>query len=130
MAGNLADVMAAIGDGLRTIDGLRVFDFPPNSAQPPFAFVGMPESIAYDLTMRRGSDRFTIDVYVGVSSVVDRSAQAALCDYAAGSGPLSIKEAIESFVGPSVRVTEATFSSITLAAGTYAGLVVTVDQGI
>src|SRR3546814_1804103 len=44
----------------------------PKSAQPPFAFVDMPDSVAYDAAMKRGLDRMTINVVVCVADVVDR----------------------------------------------------------
>lgn len=127
MATNLSQVMDQVGVALGTITGLRVFDFPPLSAQPPFAFVNMPETIDYDASMARGTDRFTIEVFVGVSNQVDRSARDVIAAYAAGSGPTSLKAAIESSIGASIRVTRATFSTIQLSAGAYAGLVLTLD---
>lgn len=128
-AANLNTVMTNIGTGLGTIAGLRVYGFPPKSAQPPFAFVNMPATVAYDLTMGRGSDRFTLEVHVGVAMSVDSMAQSAQADYAAGSGSKSVKAAIEASMGKAVRVTEARFGTITLAAGDYAGIVFTVDFG-
>lgn len=127
MALNLADVMDQVATALEAVPGLRVFAFPPLSAQPPFAFVNMPETIDYDSSMGRGTDRFTIEVFVGVSNQVDRSARDAIAAFAAGSGPTSLKAAIESSIGASIRVTRATFSTIQLSAGAYAGLVLTLD---
>lgn len=147
MATPLADIMTYLGIALEDVAPLRVYPFPPKSAQPPFAFVDMPDSVDYDLTMGRGSDRFTLKVYVGVADVVDRATQAALAGFAAGDGALSVKQAIEakrgfvldspafgvldvsslaSIVG-SLRVTRAEFGRITLAAGEYAGITFLVD---
>ena len=127
---DLGDVMSLIGDALSDVPGLRVYPFPPDSAQPPFAFVAMPESIEYDLTMKRGFDRFTLKVYVGVAMVVDRAAQAALCDYSGTSTAGSIKTAVEAHlsIGHSgVRVTRADFGDIIVAGQQYAGVVFTID---
>lgn len=128
MAANLSDVMDDIGTALGTIDGLRVFDFPPASAQPPFAFVDMPESVDFDLTMGRGADRATVSVVVGVAAVVDRAARDAIAQYAAGSGPLSIRAALSGQgIGQSLRVRSVEFRPVALASGTYAAAIFDVD---
>lgn len=125
---NLTDVMDQIGVGLATITGLRVFDFPPKSAQPPFAFVDMPDSIDFDLTLNRGSDRATFTVVVAVADVVDRAARDAIAEYAAGSGGKSVKAALDAAtIGTSARVESVTFRPVALAQGTYAGAMFTVD---
>lgn len=122
-ATDLATVMDNIGTALGTVSGLRVFDFPPQQATPPFAFVDLPETIEYDLTMRLASNRYTLKVYVGVGNQLDRNARDAIAAYAA---PSSIKAAIEG-IGSYVRVTQATFSQIGLAGASYPGVVFTVD---
>lgn len=128
MAGNISTAMDDIGTALSTIVGLRVFDFPPDSAQPPFAFCDMPERVDYDLSLGRGADRCTINVVVGVASVVDRSARDAIAAYAAGSGATSIKAVLDAAaIGQSRRVTSVEFRPVTLASGTYAGAVFELD---
>lgn len=128
MAANLTDVMDQIGTALATIDGLRVFDFPPNSAQPPFAFVDMPESIEYDLSMARGNDRATYPVVVAVAAVVDRSARDAIAVYAAASGAASVKAVLDAAaIGSSRRVESVEFRPVTIASGTYAAAIFNVD---
>lgn len=128
MAVNLSTVMDSIGTALGTISGLRVYDYPPKSAQPPFAFVNMPEAIDYDLTMGRGHDRMTVEVWLGIGSQVDRVARDTLSDYAAGSGSSSVKAAIDAAsIGSSARVTRAEFSTITLSGNAYPGIVFQVD---
>lgn len=128
MAIDMSTVMTELGTALATIDGLRVFDFPPASAQPPFAFVNLPESIDYDLTYGRGSDRMTLEVFLGVANQVDRTSRDALAAYASGSGDQSIKAAIEAAdIGTSVRVTKAEFATIALSSGSYAGITFSVD---
>lgn len=128
MAANMTDVMDQLGVALGTITGLRVFDFPPKSAQPPWALVRMPESIDYDLTMGRGSDRMTIEVVVGVADGVDRVVRDAIAAYAAGSGSSSVKAAIEAAtVGSSARVTKVEFDGWTLGGVIYPAAIFTVD---
>lgn len=129
-AANLGTIMDALGVALGSITGLRIFDFPPLSAQPPFAFVNLPDQIDYDLTAGRGTDRMTIEIYVGVANVVDRAARDAMASYAAGSGTNSIKAAVESAEGLAVQARSATFATIALASGSYAGLIVTLDVAL
>lgn len=120
----MAQVMDAIGVQLSTITGLRVYDFPPKSAQAPFAFVDMPSEIRYDQTYGRGSDQMTLQVVVGVASQVDRSTRDAIAVYADGA---SIKAAIEATTLCSMRVTQVSFGAIQLAASTFWGATFEVD---
>lgn len=128
MAGNISTVMDDIGTALATITGLRTFDFPPKSAQPPFAFVDMPERVWYDESMGRGTDRATFSVVVAVADVVDRAARDQIAVYAAGSGAQSIRAVLDAAnIGQSVHVQFVEFRPVMLSAGTYAGAVFTVD---
>lgn len=124
MATTLATVMADIGEALETIDGLKVFAFPPQQAVPPFAFVGMPESIDYDLTMGRGFDRYTVPVYVATGAATARDAAVSQQAWADGE---SIKAAVEAITDFSCRVTRATFTTIGVAAADYAAVVFSID---
>lgn len=125
---NISTVMDAIGTALGTITGLRVFDFPPKSAQPPFAFVDMPESVDYDLSYARGSDHAIFLVVLAVADVVDRAARDAISTYAAGTGATSIKAVLDAAaIGVSRRVTDCEFRPVQLSAGTYAGAIFSVD---
>ncbi len=126
MAADIDDVMTAVGTALGTVSGLRVYSFPPLSAQVPFAFPDMPETIAYDLSMGRGSDRFTLMVHVAVSKVVDRSAWQQMSAYASSSDPKSIKNALE-LGSKGWRVTEARFGTLTLAGTEYSGITFSLD---
>lgn len=125
---NISTTMDQIGSRLATISGLRVFDFPAENAQPPFALVDFPESVEYDSAMARGADRATFNVLVGVSRNVDRAARDALAAYMDGSGSKSIKTAIEGgTVGDSARVTSVTVSEIVMAGVPFVGAVFVVD---
>lgn len=88
-------VMTEIGDRLDTIDGLRVFRYPPDDVTPPAAVVAFPETYTYDETFGRGMDRMTVPVTVVVSRADDRAAAENLAAYLNGSGPKSIKQVIE-----------------------------------
>ena len=92
---SLYEIRAQLKARLATIDGLRAFGFVPDSLPVPAAFVGAPEEVQFDVTMARGCDRWLIPVRVAVSRATDRHAQEDLDDYLAGSGPRSIKAAIE-----------------------------------
>lgn len=122
---NLSTEMDAIGTALATITGLRVFDFPPKAAQPPFAFCDLPESMTYDYTMARGKDSATVQVFVGVASANDRNARDQIAAYLAGSGSSSIKAAVDS--SGRRRVTSATVGPIEVAGVTYVGAVFSVE---
>lgn len=126
-AGDLGNVMDNIGDALSGIDGLRVYDFPPKSAQPPFAFVDLPEVIEFDAGMVRGSDRMTINVIVCVADVVDRAARDAIAAYAAGSAT-GVKYTLETYgIGNSLRVARVQFRPVIMAGTTYLGAVFECD---
>ncbi len=128
MAIDVGTVMDSLGARLATIPGLNVFDYPPKSAQPPFAFLDVPDALDFDLTYGRGQDRMTLQIWVAVSSQVDREARDAIAAYAAGSGAQSIKAAVEAgTVGTSVRVTRVEFDNLAVASGTYFGAVFSVD---
>lgn len=127
MAGNLSTIMDGIGTALDTISGLRVFDFPPKSAQPPFAFVDMPERVEFDAGMRRGYDRTEINVIVCVADVIDRAARDQIAAYAAG-GAGAVKAVLEAAaIGESLRVQSVEFRPILMAGTTYFGAVFALD---
>lgn len=130
MAGDIGDVMDALGNALELIPGVRVFDFPPKSAQPPFAIVDLPDQIEYDCSMARGSDRVKISVVLAVADVVDRAVRDQLAAYMATSGQLSVKTTIETMgtgIGITVRVVSADPRPVTLAGTQYMGVVFELD---
>lgn len=128
MAANLTDLMDQIGVGLSTITGLRYFDFPPKSAQAPFAFVDMPDSVDFDLTYGRAEDRAQFQVVVCVAAQVDRASRDAIAEYAAGAGAKSVKAALEAAaIGNSARVERVEFRTIVMSSGTFQGAVFDLD---
>lgn len=94
---NLADVMDEIADQLRTIDGLRVFAYPPDQPPPaPAAIVTFPDSYTYDATYGRGMDRISdLPVVLLVGKVSDRTARDRIAKYVNGSGTDSVKAVLE-----------------------------------
>lgn len=95
MALDLGSVMDGLGVRLETISGLRVFDYTPDSASPPFAVVSLPDEVAYDFTKAGGLDQATVPVHVLVSRVTDRGARDRLVPYVSSTGASSVKAAIE-----------------------------------
>ena len=128
---NLAAVMDDLGTALGQVQGLRVFPFSADKVHPPAAVVLWPERIDYDATMTRGADRITMPVAVLVGRVDQRSARDALAKYMDGSGPDSVKTAVESFTGQSswssVRVKTATPDSFESGGTTYIGALFAID---
>lgn len=127
---NLAEVMDDLGAALETIDGLRVFPYWAARITPPAAVVGWPDPLTYDTTQVRGSDRVELPIHVLVGQVDQRSARDVLAAYAAGSGPRSVKAAIEGHQAQAydtVRVMRCEFSSIPVAAVEYLAATFIID---
>lgn len=93
----LWDVMGALGDGLRTIQGLRVYPYTEARVMPPAGMVTLPRTYAFDATFDRGSDDLTIPIVIFVGRVDAESSHRALCAYVDGAGSYSVKEAIEKY---------------------------------
>ncbi len=108
--------LTAIRSGLKTnlanITSLVVYDYVPDSIEPPTAIVGVVDSIDYDSTMARGADTYTIPIFLYVSRVDAEDSQDTLDGYLASSGSSSVKAQVESDLtlggsAQSVRVIEA-----------------------
>ena len=93
---NLELVMEELGDRLDTIAGLRVHKQPPEKITPPGGFVGYPETIDYDQTYGRGSDKITLPVVIVEKLTPARAVRKRLTDYVAGTGAKSVKAVLES----------------------------------
>lgn len=92
----LAEVADAIRDALATIDGLAVFDAPPESGHPPFAVV-MPPDIDYRQTFgSNGLNRCAIDIIVltAPAGTFSDSGVRALWEYADRAGTKSVVAAL------------------------------------
>lgn len=122
MAADVSTVMDQVGTALATVTGLRVFDFPPKSAQPPFAFVDMPDKIEFDCTFQRGCDRATFTVVVGVADVVDREARDQVTAFVD-----DVKAALDKSAGQACRVVSCEFRPVALSGGQYSGAIFTLD---
>lgn len=123
MSVDLVVARAAIGDALGTIAGLRVFPYVPDSVSPPAAIVEW-DTIEYDNTMGRGTDRVTFNVTVVVGKAHDRAASIAVDTYAEGTA--AVKAALDA-VGPHVRVERVRKTTIVIAAQEFASATFEVD---
>ncbi|MEU5721574.1 hypothetical protein ABZ783_07105 [Micromonospora sp. NPDC047738] len=93
---NLEDVADEISTALKTIDGLRVPPWGVEKISPPAALILLPERIEYDGTYQRGTDKYPdVEVVVLVANPAQPAARRAVAKYADGSGPQSVKAAIE-----------------------------------
>jgi hypothetical protein len=122
--------MDAIANRLDSIDGLRVFAYPPDSVVPPAAIVTYPDDITYDATYARGMDRMTVPVVVAVGRVTDRSTRDRLGAYVDSAGAQSIKAVIESgtySAFDTVRVMSAEFDVYTIAGTDYMAAIFDLD---
>ena len=127
---NLADVMDEVGDQLDTIEGLRVFRYPPDLVVAPAAVVTYPAEYLYDATYGRGSDTMDLRVIVLVGKVSDRKSRDLIAAYVNGSGPASVKavlEAGEYTAFDTVRVEGVEFDVIKVAAVEHLAASFTLD---
>jgi hypothetical protein len=74
---------------------MRVYDLIPDIVTPPCAVVGQLD-FTFDIDNMRGLDQASVDVYVIVQRISERSGQDKLDNFLAGSGTGSIKTALES----------------------------------
>lgn len=91
----LADVMDELATQLGTINGLKVYGYPPSSAVAVSAWVDYPEAYDFDRTFGRGLDSMTVPVMVVFNRNDDKTTRNLVSDYAAGSGPKSVKAVLQ-----------------------------------
>ncbi len=92
---NINGVRDALKKNLQTITGLRVYDLIPDVVVPPCAVVGQLD-FTFDIDNARGLDQASVDIFVIVQRISERSGQDKLDNFLAGSGTGSIKTALES----------------------------------
>lgn len=123
--------VGAIRDGLAaklaTIEGLRVHDVIPDDMMPPAVVIRPAQGsfVRYRRT-HSGSTEMTIIVTIVVSAGWSRTAQDALDEYMATSGPMSVLAALDgpvTGVSDYVQVVEATnWGEVEVAGVTYFGV--------
>jgi hypothetical protein len=112
--------MDELGNALRKVQGLRVFAYTEQDVSPPAAVVFWPETVDYDRTAGRGADQVTLPIGIMVGEVSARSARDLLAQFVDGSGPTSVKEALESYESDAysyARVASATPGTYQTSAG-------------
>ena len=92
---NITGVRDALKVNLQTIARLRIYDTIPDVVVPPCAVVGQLD-FTFDIDNARGLDQASVDIYVIVQRISERTGQDKLDLFLAGSGTGSIKTAIES----------------------------------
>ena len=92
---NVNGVRDALKNNLQTITNLRVYDLIPDVIVPPCAVVGQLD-FTFDIDNARGLDQASVDVFVIVQRISERTGQDKLDAFLAGSGTGSIKTALES----------------------------------
>lgn len=100
---------------LRTIEGLTVPEWGVQRISPPTVLIALPERIDYDNTYQRGRDVIPdLLVLVLVANPTRPEARRAVAAYANGSGPKSVKSALEAgpYPGFDVRVVWAEFDVV------------------
>lgn len=123
-------VMQELAEKAAVISGLTRYPFPTDKPAVPGLIVGYPETVTFDATYGRGEDNLLIPVVVVVGKVSARLSAQRLADYCSGSGPLSVKQALET--GPyvamyTVRVTGAEFDVVTFNSIDYAAAIFDVE---
>ncbi len=127
---NLEAVMDELGTRLDTITGLRVHNQPPESLTPPAGFVGYPESVEYDQTYGRGTDKITLPVVIVEKLTPARAVRKRLTDYVAGSGAKSVKLILETGTYTTfhvITVQRVEFDAVTIAGVDMLAAVFTCD---
>lgn len=119
---NLAEVMDELAQAIEAVPQLqgRTYAYPPDAITPPAAIVSYPDTIVFDEAYARGMDRMTMNVWVYEGKVSDRAVKDRLGAYCNGSGPSSIKAAIEAHdytTCDSVRVASIEFDTTAFIAG-------------
>lgn len=120
---DLEQVAAELAAALATIEGLSVPEWGVQRVSPPAALITLPERVEYDAAYARGADEVPDwTVLVLVARPTDPESRRTIAGYAAGSGPRSVKHAIEAHTYVACgqpRVTSAEFDVVSYAGTDY-----------
>lgn len=121
---DLNATMDALGTRLKTIAGLRVHDYPPESVAVPAAVVAFPDAVEYDQTYAGGADMAVFAIHVVVGKVSDRASRDAIGAYVGRSGPSAVKTVLEADptlggVVKTLRAQQAVFTTMTVGGVEY-----------
>jgi hypothetical protein len=92
---DIAAIRAGLANNLSALPDVQVSAYMLSDPTPPTAHI-VPARIDFDQAMGRGLDRIEMNVQLFVGLISDIGAQQTLDQYRAGSGALSVKQAIES----------------------------------
>jgi hypothetical protein len=128
---DLNAVMDALGVRLKTIAGLRVYDYPPDSIAEPAAVVNVP-TITYDVVGGGGADLASFPIAVLLGRVSDRAARDSIAEYVDREGAKSIKAALEADMtlagtAKGLRVHGAEPAAMTVGQVEYLAYILTVE---
>lgn len=119
---DLDAIAGELGDALETI-GLNVPEWGVQRVHPPFALIPVPERVTFDAGYGRGADQIEDwPVLVLVAHPTKPEARRAIAEFADGSGPKSVKAAVEDheyMACDSVRVASAEFDVVSYAGTDY-----------
>jgi len=99
---NLVDVAAELAVGLAAIEGLEIVQYLPKQVNdPPMAILAYADEGEFDLTYARGSDGYDpYPITVVVGDVYGPQTMAEISAFTAGSGPRSIRAAVDAIENP------------------------------
>lgn len=97
MAATIDQIMTAFKERLATVDGVRAYDYAPDSPTPDkaAAFPLVPPVPSYREAMRRGLIVYSFRIALVTGAQLDRVGQQRLARYASATGPDSIRAALE-----------------------------------
>lgn len=90
----LEDIMTGLGNALRDIVGLRVYDFPSDRVETPASVLSLPET-PYDVTLGGRNDEWTFPLWILVAKADDKSAYKEMLGYLDSEGIQSIRAMVE-----------------------------------
>lgn len=119
---NLRSIMEEAATLLASLDGInKAYGYPPETVSPPAAYVSYPQSVDYDATYGRGSDRITnLPISLVVGRVTVETTRDTAAAWASGSGEQSVKLLFEKHQW--ISCDDLTISSCTFDVETIAGI--------
>lgn len=130
---NVADVVDNLRGALGSIPALRVADWGAPKISTPAGLVLPPARIQYGITYGSGCDRYPdLWVMVLVDDPTNWRAYRELAPFCAGSGPSSVRAAIEGYPytacdPQTVKVTEGEFDVVKYAGISYLAAIFHID---
>lgn len=92
--GSLRNVQGGLANAVKTITGLRVYDFPSDRVETPAAVLSLPET-SYDVTLGGRTDPWIFPLWVLVAKADDKASYGEMIDYLEAEGPKSIRAVVE-----------------------------------